>query len=57
VLLESPPAVPLDHVIDGPMELGRFLPIAVGVSAAVSSIMMKLLAKAPEGAVPDRRGR
>jgi hypothetical protein len=48
LLLESPPAEPLDHVIDGPMDLGGFLRIVVAVSAAVSAIIMKLLAKTPE---------
>lgn len=57
LLLESPPAVPLDHVIDGPTDLGRFQPIAVAVSAAVSASIMKLLAETPEGAASDRRGR
>ena len=31
--------------------------MALEVSAAVSVIIMKLLAKTPAGAVPDRRGR
>ncbi len=38
LLLESLPGEPLDHVIDGPMDLARFLAIAVAVSAAIGRL-------------------
>jgi PAS domain S-box-containing protein len=35
LLLEDPGGEPLDHLLDAPMEIGRFLSLAIGIGAAL----------------------
>ena len=43
LVLEDPGGQPLDHLIEGPIDIRKFLPIAVGLAAALSQLHKRKL--------------